>query len=292
VGTTIDSVAVSGGGFLQARSARRLAVMAGQAALDGAGVSSRDVDLLVNCGLYRDRNLGEPALAALIQQDIGANPEDPHEGAHGTFSFDVANGACGVLTGLHLADGFLRSGTVRQALVVTSDTNPGLGRAHEFPYTAAGGALLCSWDDGPVGLSAVRWERSRDDGELYHATVGFEQRRNVLRVETRPAFADRAGNCAAKAAAAVLADEGVSQDDLDLVVASPLTDRFREALVGYLGLPDEAVVRVPGAAAVHTAGLVLALQAAAEQGRLGASHRILLVAAGAGIVAGAALLRR
>jgi hypothetical protein len=48
--------------------------------------------------IYRDRNLGEPALAALIQDDISANPEDPHKNAHGTFSFDVANGTCGVLT--------------------------------------------------------------------------------------------------------------------------------------------------------------------------------------------------
>ena len=36
------------------------------------------MDLLINAGIYRDRNLGEPALAAMIQQDIGAHPEDPH----------------------------------------------------------------------------------------------------------------------------------------------------------------------------------------------------------------------
>ena len=46
--------------------------------LDRAGRTAHDVDLLVNAGIYRDRNLGEPALAAMIQQDIGANPEDPH----------------------------------------------------------------------------------------------------------------------------------------------------------------------------------------------------------------------
>jgi 3-oxoacyl-[acyl-carrier-protein] synthase-3 len=287
--TTIDSIAVSGSGFLQARSARRLAVVAARAALDGAAVPPSDVELLVNCGLYRDRNLGEPALAALIQEDVGINPEDPYEGGHGTFSFDVANGACGVLTALELADGFLRSGTIRRALIVTSDANPGLGKARDFPFTAAGGALLCGWEEGPAGLAGFRWERSRDDGDLSHATVGFEKGRNVLRIETQPGFADRAGNCAAKAAAAVLADGQVAVDDLDLVVASPLTDEFRESLVEYLGVADEAVVRVPGSEGIHTAALVAALQAAAEQGRLGDGHRVLLVSAGAGIVAGAAL---
>jgi len=70
-----------------------------------------DLDLLINAGIYCDRNLGEPALAAIIQDDIGANPEDPHSHAHGTFSFDIANGVCGVLTALQIADGLLRSRT-------------------------------------------------------------------------------------------------------------------------------------------------------------------------------------
>ena len=45
----------------------------------GAGRDAHDVDLLINAGIYRDRNLGEPAFAAMIQEDIGANPEDPHD---------------------------------------------------------------------------------------------------------------------------------------------------------------------------------------------------------------------
>ncbi len=71
------------------------------------GWDSDDVDLLINAGIYRDPNLTEPALAALIQQDIGANPEDPHVDAHGTFSFDITNGTCGLLNGLQIVDGFL-----------------------------------------------------------------------------------------------------------------------------------------------------------------------------------------
>ena len=84
-----------------------------------------DVDLLVNAGIYRDRNLGEPALAAMIQQDIGANPENPHADTHGTFSFDVSNGTCGVLTALQIVDGFLKSHAIDCALVVASDADPG-----------------------------------------------------------------------------------------------------------------------------------------------------------------------
>src|ERR671935_110610 len=98
MGTLIDRVALTQGKWRDRHSALHLAVRAAKDCLHHDGRDPHDVDLLINTGIYRDRNLGEPALAALIQEDIGANPEDPHGNAHGTFSFDVANGTCGVLT--------------------------------------------------------------------------------------------------------------------------------------------------------------------------------------------------
>ena len=31
------------------------------------------MDMLINAGVYREDSMGEPALAALVQEDIGAN---------------------------------------------------------------------------------------------------------------------------------------------------------------------------------------------------------------------------
>ena len=103
MGTLIDRVALAHGGWRNRHSALHLAVKAADDCLRRAGRDSDEVDLLINAGIYRDRNLAEPALAALIQQDIGANPEDPHADAHGTFSFDITNGTCGLLSGLQEA---------------------------------------------------------------------------------------------------------------------------------------------------------------------------------------------
>ena len=94
--TRIESVAVVAGTFLH-HSARKLADHAVRDALAAAEIQPDDVDLLLNTGIFHDRLMGEPAMAALIQEDIGANPEDPHGEGHGTFSFDVANGSAGVL---------------------------------------------------------------------------------------------------------------------------------------------------------------------------------------------------
>ncbi len=85
MGTVIEQVAVGESRWRHRHSALNLAVDTAQDCLRMAARHPHDVDLLVNAGIYRDRNLGEPALAALIQEDIGANPEDPHSGAHGTF---------------------------------------------------------------------------------------------------------------------------------------------------------------------------------------------------------------
>ena len=99
MGTIIDRLGITQGGSVS-HSALQLAVSAANSCLHDARRDADTVDLLVNAGIYRDKNLAEPALAALIQEDIGANPEDPHGDRHGTFSFDISNGTCGILTGL------------------------------------------------------------------------------------------------------------------------------------------------------------------------------------------------
>ncbi len=70
-----------------AQGALKLADAAIATCLERAGRAAADLDLLVNAGVYRNDNLGEPALAALIQEDVGANTRRWRE-AHGTFSFE------------------------------------------------------------------------------------------------------------------------------------------------------------------------------------------------------------
>jgi 3-oxoacyl-[acyl-carrier-protein] synthase-3 len=290
--TTIEAASVASGRWPSRRSARRLADEAIRAAVARAGMTASDIDLLVNAGLYRERILAEPALAALIQADVAANPEDPHAGGHGTFSFDVAAGACGPLTALHIADGFLRAGTIGHALIVASDADPGRRLARRFPFAASGAAAVCRWQEGAAGLVGFRWETAPEDGKLLRALVGFERGRNRLRIEQDPGFGERAAVLVGKAAASLLADHELGPADVDLVVPSPLTAAFLQALPAHLGVAGDRLVTVPGAERVHTAALLVALAAADEQGRFGDARRVLLVSAGAGILAGAALLTR
>jgi 3-oxoacyl-[acyl-carrier-protein] synthase-3 len=287
VPTTIESVATAEGSRWRRPSAHGLADEVARRALAGAGLPVADVDLLINAGIYHDHNLGEPALAALIQEDIGANPEDPHAGGHGTFSFDVANGSCGMLTGLQVADGFLRAGTIRHALIVASDARPALRMAKGFPFSPTGAAIVCGWRPDGRGIQALRFASPpADSGDGLRATVRFAGRRNRLTISEEAGFAAAAGAWAGEVADKLLADHGLHAGDIDVVVANPLTGAFLDALAERLGVDRARMAEPASGRAAHTAGLGMALAAADLEG-----GTALLVSAGAGPVAGAALLR-
>jgi 3-oxoacyl-[acyl-carrier-protein] synthase-3 len=292
MGTVIDRVDLVHPRWRDRHSALHLAVTAANDCLRGAGCGPDELDLVVNAGIYRDRNLGEPALAALIQDDIGANPEDPHAGAHGTFSFDIANGACGVLTALQIVDGFLRTRSIHRALVVASDADPGRGMSENFPFTPAGAALLCRWTDDDCGLSRVSWVNANDatDGtEIFSATVGFADSRNVLRFNQSAVMEEQFAEAAAQAARACLDAQSAMLEDIDLIVAAPARPGYRAALCQLLGVPLKKIC-IADDYRMHTAGLAAALEPEIE--KLPAGAQVLLVVAGAGVTAGAALYRQ
>jgi len=238
MGTVIERLDVTRAGWRTRHSALHLAVAAAKTCLQRAGREPDDVDLLINTGIYRDKNLAEPALAALIQEDIGANPEDPHEDAHGTFSFDIANGTCGILTALQIVDGFLRSHTINCALVVTSDADPGRGMSEHFPFSPVGAALLCDWSEDDFGLGRVHWVNIPDDGENFRATVGLEDARNVLRFSGSAAMDEQFAAAGAEVAQSCLQEASLGLSEVDIIVASPARHGYRAALAAKLAVPE------------------------------------------------------
>lgn len=287
MGTVIDRITLTETGWRGRHSALRLAETAAKDCLRSTGTDARDIDLLINAGVYRDRNLAEPALAAIIQADIGANPEDPHTDAHGTFSFDVSNGSCGILNALQIIDGFLKSGAIDRALIVAADANPGHRLSEDFPFTPVGAALLCRREDD-FGLERIHWTNIADDGENYRATIGLVDHRNVLKFAVSDACDARFAHAAALAADQCLRDSAVRLDQVDAIVAAPAHQAFRTALARRLGIATDRIV-VADDPRAHTASLAAAFKRASDQ--LHSRGRILVLAAGAGITAGAALYR-
>lgn len=291
MGTIIDCATVAHASWRSRHSALRIAVAAARACLDATGCSPNDLDLLINAGIYRDRNLGEPALAALIQEDVGANPEDPHPGSHGTFSCDVANGVCGPLTALQIVDGFLRSGAIDRALVVASDADPGHHMTEEtFPFAGTGGALLCHCTDDDSGLGPFCWANAPDRSKSFRATVTYHDGRNRLRIEACDGADDLSAALAAKVAQECLDRASTNLDAVGLVLAAPARASFADDLASHLGVPLERIV-VAREDRIHTAALIAAFHDANAAARLQPGNTVLFVAAGPGVTAGAAVYR-
>jgi 3-oxoacyl-[acyl-carrier-protein] synthase-3 len=279
------------------QGALELADAAARSCLERTDRTPAELDLLINAGVFHDKILSEPAFASLIQEDIGANLGHPSGAGRGTFSFDVYNGACGVLTAISVVDGMLSSGTVELGMVVASDTDPEPGLSEGFSFPGVGGAILLSADDSRAGFTAFRFDTFPEFAELFTSYVDWRDDargdpacngRNTLTVEIAGSFLTRALECAELTVHALAAEQALNLDEIDLLVATASVPEFGEKLATRLGVPGERVAWLPEElASAHTAALAVAL----ESGRLAAANTALFVSAGAGITTAVALYR-
>jgi 3-oxoacyl-[acyl-carrier-protein] synthase-3 len=281
-----------------APGALKLADAAARSCLERANRTADELDLLVNTGVYHDQIMNEPALASLIQEDIGANPDRPSGAGHGTFSFDISNGACGLLTGIHVVDGMLASGTVELGMVVASDMDPEPGVSEGFAFPSVGGAVLLSADDARAGFTAFQFATFAEYAELFQSYVDWHDDarrglarhgRNILTVEIAESYAARALECAESTVRELAGAQALDLGEIDLLIATASSvPGFADGLAGRLGVSAERVASLPdGLAGAHTAAPALAL----ETVRLDAASTALFVSAGAGITVAVALYR-
>ncbi|NLU76231.1 hypothetical protein HCC61_26930 [Streptomyces sp. HNM0575] len=297
---TAASIAVPQSAGVPATSVR-LAGQAARDALAGAGLSPGSVGVLINAGVYRESNTFEPALAAMVQKEAGINLDylaDPLPSAG--FSFDLMNGACGVLNAVQLAQSLLSNGSTDRVLVTAADVHPG-GRAADdpaYPYADLGGALLLESSVEPdAGFGPVHLRSgpgpTGTTGYLDTGGMGTGGRR-MITVEQDTDRAVRLLDLAAATAGEYAEEHGLDLARTMVVCSRPAPD-FAERLAARLGA-DPASVLAPaapgsgpdgpdgpdGSGEPHTAAPVLGYLSALESGLLDGYEQLLFVAAGAG----------
>ncbi|RZU54218.1 3-oxoacyl-[acyl-carrier-protein] synthase-3 [Krasilnikovia cinnamomea] len=282
--TAITSTAVSTDPHLSGSIARASA--AATACLNRAGVHPDQVDVLINVGVYRDENMAEPAMSALIQKNVGTNLDYLRSGSP-AFSFDLMNGACGLLNAVQVAGAFL-AGDAEYALVVSGDTHPSGRPDPDFGYAHVGAAMLLSRSaDAGTGFGPVSTVTAPDDapGVRGYADLGAvgTHGREMIWVRRDPDYARRLVELAAAEASRYAAEQGLDLSRT-LLVASQPTPSFAAELAQRLGVPADAVVTVHGVDGdPHTSALTLAYHQAVEAGQADAYPEALFVAAGAGL---------
>ena len=268
-----------------------LAFHAATRALEAAGLAGSDVELIVLGTTTPD--LIFPSTACLLQHRLGAN---------GCPAFDV-NAACsGFIYALSVADQFIRSGMVKNALVVGAET---LSRMVD--WTDRGTCVLFGDGAGAVVLQAdaeagvISTHLHADGGKkdlLYNpagVSVGFDTSLPNAGVKVLMAGSD-VFKYAVKALDSVvdetLAANGLDKTDLDWLIPHQANLRIIEATAKRLQMPmDRVIVTVDRTGNTSAGSVPLALDEAVRSGRVQRGQLLLLEAFGGGFTWGSALIR-
>ena len=264
---------------------------AARAALDRAGLTAADIDLVIVATSTPDNTF--PAVAVDIQNRLGMH--------HG-FAFDVQAVCSGFVYAVTTADAYIRGGIARRALVIGAETFSRIldwtDRTTCVLFGDGAGAIVleAAEGEGTVGDRGVLTAQLRSDGahrdKLYvdggpssTGTVGH------LRMEGREVFKHAVGMITDVIEAAFDAT-GLTAGDLDWMVPHQANKRIIDGSARKLGIPlEKVVVTVDLHGNTSAASIPLALSAAAADGRIKEGDLVLLEAMGGGFTWGAVLLR-
>jgi 3-oxoacyl-[acyl-carrier-protein] synthase-3 len=254
-----------------------LAVAAGRQALERAGRTGADVDVLVLATSTPDALV--PGTSATVQHGLGVRGG----------AFDV-NAACsGFVYGLVSAHGLVLAGAQR-VLVVGSETLSHItdwdDRSLAVLVGDGAGAVLLEATDGPGDLLA--WDLGADGSLRHllscdHGGYLFMNGKEIFRHAVRVVV---------DSSRTVLERIGAGPEDVDLFVPHQANARIIAAAGQRLGIPEERwVVTIDRYGNTSSASIPLALADALDEGRLHRGDLVLVSGFGGGMTWASALLR-
>jgi 3-oxoacyl-[acyl-carrier-protein] synthase III len=273
-----------------------MAVQAANRALVDAKLTAADIDLIVVATVTPD--LPMPAAACFIQHKLGV----PNTAA----CFDL-NAACsGFVYALDTACAMISSGRYRKALVIGVEKLSGVidwqDRTTCVLFGDGAGAVVVGASDEPNrGLLGTRLGAVGENAELLYISHGGSRnpstaesiagRDHCIRMKGKEVF-KLAVRAMDEAARDILEQHGIRADQISLVIPHQANLRIIEAISEYLELPMERFfVNVDRYGNTSAASIPLALDEARRAGRIQPGDLTLLVAFGAGLTYGSALIR-
>jgi 3-oxoacyl-[acyl-carrier-protein] synthase III len=268
-----------------------MGVIAAQRAMEAAGVTAAEIDLIILGTTTPDFIF--PSSACLIQEKIGAL---------GVPAFDV-NAACsGFVFALSVADKFIKSGSVKTALVIGSETLTRMvdwtDRTTCVLFGDGAGAVVLK-ADAETGILSTHLHADGSKKHLLYNPVGvsagFKPELPNAGVKVMMAGND-VFKYAVKALDSVVEEtleaNGIDKSELDWLIPHQANLRIIEATAKRLQMPMERVVVTVDKHGNTSSGSVpLALDEAVRSGRIKRGQLILLEAFGGGFTWGSALLR-
>jgi len=264
-----------------------LATHAARAALEVAGLTVDDIDLLLVATTTPD--LVFPSTACIVQSKLGMTNGKP--------AFDLQAVCSGFVYALSVADQFIKTGAAKHVLVIGAET---LSRITD--WTDRGNCIL--WGDG---AGAVVLGASSEPGIIATHIHADGRHKDLLRTTNgastgldTPTLMQMEGNAVFKMAVNTLdriVDEtleanGLQKSDIDWLVPHQANIRIISATAKKLGMSmDHVVTTVAGHGNTSAASVPLAFDVAVRDGRIQRGQTVLMEAFGGGFTWGSALLK-
>ena len=271
-----------------------LATRAAERAMEMAGVSAEDLDLIVVGTITGDYPW--PATACIVQGNLGAK----NAGA-----FDVSAACSGFLYALSCAIDRVEAGRCKKALVIGAEV---LSRIVNWEdrntcilFGDAAGAVIVEAGEGDRGILSTHLHADGTQLELlYQPGFGTKFLPSVEALKEKNYFLQMQGNEVFKVAVRSMSEvanialqaNGMTAEDVDLFIPHQANIRILNATAKKIGLKEEQVyINVNRFGNTSGATIPLALDEANRAGRLKEGDVVLLDAFGGGFTWAATLLR-
>jgi 3-oxoacyl-[acyl-carrier-protein] synthase III len=253
-------------------------------ALRRADVATDDIDLLIHAGVYRSDLVYEPTVAARVAAALTTRLPGSR-GQQGPLCFDVNDGALGFLRSCFLGERAVSTGRARAAVVVTAEVdNHADGRAVPLGITTGAAAVVLELSNSTEGF--VRFAFSSRPTPLRWRHVGAE---TAGTIEIVAEHDERIAEAYAEAVLEAVKSLGTSPAEASWVLSPFASSELSQRCRAAIDVPRPRWIEVDTAPATDAVTLAMPLGLATLDRRPQPGDVMLILGAGSGISAGAAL---
>jgi len=271
-----------------------LATQASLRAMEDAGVSPKDLDMIITSTITPDHIF--PSTSCYIQQKIGATR---------ACAFDILAACAGFIYAMSIGQSFINSGAMKTVLVVGAECLSKItdytDRATCVLFGDGAGAVIIQRN--PVKHEILSSSLAADGSEADVLIMpgggarnpasleSIQQRMHYIQFKGKEVF-KLAVNNITNLILKTTKENGFTLEDIDLIIPHQSNLRIIEATMEKLGLPmEKAFVNIDKYGNTSSASVPIAIDEARKDGRLRKGDIVMLVAFGGGLTWGSSLIR-
>ena len=271
-----------------------LATQASIRAMEDAGVSPKDLDMIITSTITPDHIF--PSTSCYIQQKIGATR---------ACAFDILAACAGFIYAMSIGQNFINSGAMKTVLVVGAECLSKItdytDRATCVLFGDGAGAVIIQRN--PVKHEILSSSLAADGSEADVLIMpgggarnpasleSIQQRMHYIQFKGKEVF-KLAVNNITNLILKTTKENGFTLEDIDLIIPHQSNLRIIEATMEKLGLPmEKAFVNIDKYGNTSSASVPIAIDEARKDGRLRKGNIVMLVAFGGGLTWGSSLIR-